>query len=599
MRGFSLYRRRVALACAAAIFAGAAGPLTQDSSEAETGADDEGRCRALASSALSAQLGVPVEVSPPRIEAGTWEGAALPRHCRIEGRINPRTSPVDGRAYAVAFVMRLPLRAAWNGRFLQMGGGGSNGATPTALDRLFASHTTPLREGYAVIDTDGGHNAGNADPLAGGGAAFGRDPQARRDHFFNAYDLVARTGKYLAAQFYRAPMHSYFAGCSEGGREALLMAQRFPAHFDGILAGAPQFLQPMQSLSSVHGLQVLAAEARRQGLSDPDGGPAIHKLYSDGDLQLVSGAIARACDGADGLVDGLVANYRQCTTPAVSAQLHALTCPGAKQASCLLPGQVSTLLTLHAPLRNVRGERLYPGYPWDTGITAERAGFRAWWLGDHAKPRSDSIRLHFSANMLRMVWRDPAEPFPLAQGPAIALAYPYAQSPADPVQAFPARSGRAEDAAGRAMITDSPDLDAFAGHGGKLLLWAGAADATHSLHQSEEYMDHLGARYGARREDLARFFVAPGVAHCGGGPGPDKADLLAALVDWVERDRAPQRILASVASPAETTGTEAPTGLSEEHLTRPLCPYPAYARYRGGPVNEAASFACTRAEKSQ
>ena len=599
MRACSLVRTCVWLACAGAPLAyGTPGRVEV----AWAGAGDEGaRCSALARNLLSRELGVPVDFEAPRIETGEWEGQALPRHCRIAGRINPRTSPVDGRDYAIAFVLRLPVGGAWNGRFVQLGGGGSNGATPTALDHVFASDTTPLLRGFAVIDTDGGHNAANADPEAGGSAAFGRDPQARRDHFFNAYDMVARVGKSLSAQFYGAPMHSYFVGCSEGGREALLMAQRFPDHFDGVLAGAPQFLQPMQSLSSVHGLQALAKEARARGLLDPDGQPAIHKVFSDGDLLLAANAIARTCDGADGLVDGLVSNYRQCSGHRVVAQLRTVTCPGEKEASCLLPGQVTALRTLHAPVRNASGDQLYPGYPWDTGITARRTGFRAWWLGDYAKLKSDSIRLHFSSNMLRMVWHDPARPFALKQGPAIALGYPYARSPADPVRAWPAQSGNPDDAAGIAMINDTPDLDAFRAHAGKLLLWAGAADATHSLYQTQGYVDRLGKRYGTQRGNFARFFVAPGVGHCGGGPGPEKADLLGALVKWVEEDKAPEAIVARGHVPGEEANEASPVAPATKNgldgtYTRPLCAYPAHAHYRGGPIDQAASFSCTQAE---
>ncbi|WP_226633520.1 tannase/feruloyl esterase family alpha/beta hydrolase [Novosphingobium profundi] len=551
-------------------------PLSGDTGGADT------RCEALLQSGLSDTLGTPVAFDGARIESGEWEGQALPRHCRIEGRLNPRTSPVDGREYAVAFVLRLPLEDVWNGRFVQLGGGGSNGATPTALDTLFASNTTPLLRGFAVIDTDGGHNASNADPQAGGSAAFGRDPQARRDHFFNAYDMVARTGKFLAGQFYDAPMRSYFMGCSEGGREALLMAQRFPEHFDGIASGAPQFLQPMQSLSSVRGLQILAKEARAQGLMAPDGLPAIHKVFSDGDLLLAANAIAAACDGADGLVDGLVSNFRQCSNTQVMARLRARECTGDKRANCLLPSQIETLEALHAPVRNAAGEPIYVGYPWDTGITAKSAGFRAWWLGDYAKPASNSIRLHFSSNMLRMVWSDPAEPFALDQGPSIALAYPYALRPANPAVAWPARSGDPDEAAGVAMINDDPDLDAFRARSGKLLLWAGAADATHSLYQTQGYVERLTERYGAQRDTFARFFVAPGVGHCRGGPGPDQADLLGALVDWVEQGTAPDAIVARAVAP--------------QSYARPLCSYPAYAHYRGGPVDEASSFSCTLAE---
>lgn len=543
--------------------------------------NESARCTELNETALAVALGVKVELAKPVVEAGTWEGKPLPQHCTVRGAINPRRSDVDGREYAIRFVMRMPLGAAWNGRFLQLGGGGSNGATPTALDPILGGGPTPLQRGFAVIDTDGGHDDRDIDPAAGGAAAFGRDPQARRDHFANAYDQVARAGKWLATHVYGRPMRSYFIGCSEGGREAMLMSQRFPERFDGIAAGAPQFRQPMQSLSSIHGIQLIAAEARRAGLMDPAGMPAIHKLFSDGDLRLAADAIADACDASDGLRDRMISRYGQCRNKAVRKALAARKCGNLKTDRCLMGGQIDVLEGLHAPTRNAAGEELYPGYPWDTGIIARSSGFRAWWLGAYDAPRPTAVKLLFSPSMLRMVWTNPPQPFDVAQSAALSLAFDYARYPSDPAQAFPSPTGAA-DAAGVQMVNDSIDLDAFERHGGKLLIWAGAADATHSLYQTTRYMDRLRERYGKRTRDVARLFVAPAVAHCQGGPGTDQFDLLDPLIRWVEQGKAPSSILAT------TSPKEAPVPLA-----RPMCAYPAYARYRGGPTHRASSFVCS------
>jgi feruloyl esterase len=191
--------------------------------------------------------------------------ATEPEHCRIDGEINRRTG-TDGQSYAIRFRLRMPT-STWNGRFFMGGGGGTNGN--------LVDPTSRLAEGYATIGTDGGHdNPTNSVATADGTSAFGLDYQARVDFAYNAYDKVTQVSKALVNAFYKQdPKYSYFVGCSEGGREGMLMTQRFPSHYDGVVAGAPVLHIPLGPLAGLHTTQLFAGLARRSGLFFPNGTP--------------------------------------------------------------------------------------------------------------------------------------------------------------------------------------------------------------------------------------------------------------------------------------------------------------------------------------
>jgi feruloyl esterase len=167
--------------------------------------------------------------------------AAAKAHCLVEGAMNERISPVDGKPYAIKFRMRLPLPGNWNGKFFYQSVGGTNGVLENGFGMHSGMTSTAFSRDYAVIVADGGHdNTQIADPNAGGLAAFGRDPQARVDFGYNSYDLVTQVGKAITRAYYAKPAaRSYFLSCSDGGRQAVTIAQRFPKYFDGIVAGAP------------------------------------------------------------------------------------------------------------------------------------------------------------------------------------------------------------------------------------------------------------------------------------------------------------------------------------------------------------------------
>lgn len=314
--------------------------------------------------------------APPSAPAGPPGGAqAMPAHCEVTGHLRERTG-VDGMRYAIRFHMRLPVD--WNGRFFFQGGGGSDGALGDATGRIGFGMPSALTRGFAVLSQDSGHDdRTNSDPARNGSLAFGFDPQARKDFAYASLDVTARIGHALVRAFYgRAAERSYFYACSEGGREGMVFAQRFPELFDGIVAAAPGFALPKAAVAEAWDTRAFADLARGMGLVDSAGSPIIAQSFSDEDLAIVSDAVLAACDADDGVADGIVGDYRACTTARVTPALAARTCSGAKQAQCLSAAQVATLGRVMGGARNSAGEALYSDWPWDAGIGGRIAGGR-------------------------------------------------------------------------------------------------------------------------------------------------------------------------------------------------------------------------------
>src|SRR5215468_2221176 len=278
---------------------------------------------------------------------------AFPQHCEVQGKINERAG-ANGQQYAIKFHLRLPT--AWNGRLFFEGGGGSNGNLGNAFGNLQGQQrTTALALGYAVVSQDSGHdNQINNDPNRNGNVTFGFDPQARLDFGYNSYDQVAQTARALIARYYgRAPDRSYFVGCSEGGREAMMMSQRFPSYFDGILACAPGFNLPKAALfGHTADAQALAEVEKAQGIYDRFGQPFLNKTFTDEDLDLAAQAVLSACDSLDGLEDGIIDNFPACTSAVVSPKLSAVTCKGPKRSACLSAAQITALQKIFVGSKN-------------------------------------------------------------------------------------------------------------------------------------------------------------------------------------------------------------------------------------------------------
>src|ERR1700722_14505999 len=328
---------------------------------------------------------------------------ALPEHCEVQGRMNERTG-VNAQRYAIRFHLRLPT--AWNGRFFFEGGGGSNGNLGDALGNIQGQQpTNALVLGYAVVSQDSGHdNPVNSNPKLNGSVPFGFDEQARLDFGYNSYDQVTQAAKALIKVYYgKPPDRSYYVGCSEGGREAMMMSQRFPEYYDGILACSPGFKLPKAAIGEAWDTQAFAEVAKASGVNDPNGEPFINKTFTDADMTLVANTILAACDKLDGLEDGIISNF-----PACKPKLTGLTCKGAKEAGCLSASQISALEKVYAGAKNSKGEALYADWAWDAGIG--NPGWRVWKLGMFAAPTNSSINAPLGSGAISAVFTTPPTP---------------------------------------------------------------------------------------------------------------------------------------------------------------------------------------------
>jgi alpha-beta hydrolase superfamily lysophospholipase len=508
--------------------------------------------------------------------APPWMGPLppMPEHCEVLGVMRERTGS-DGQHYAVKFHLRLP--SDWNGRFLFQGGGGTNGVIGAANGSVQPGMPTGLEQGFAVVSTDTGHdNALNSSPTQQGTVAFGHDYQARLEYAEKALDSVATTAKRIVRLYYQRPAaHSFFAGCSNGGREGMVFAQRFPEQFDGIVAGSPAFAVPKAAVAEAWDTQTFAALAASEGFKQANGLPDIEKAFSDADLAIVADAVMKACDGADGAVDGMVQNLSQCTTGRVRPGLDARTCSGAKNAACLSHEQVEALVRSLGGPHDSQGRALYADWPWDVGIASP--GWRMWKLG--IPGAMDSINVALGSPALSGLFVTP--PVDVADTPEANLRYQLAfnfDRDAPKIFGINAQFPRSGwDLVG----AQSTDLERFRQHGGKLLVPHGGSDPIFSINDTLAWWRRLDAANHGNAGSFVRVYAVPGMNHCGGGPATDQFDALTAVVNWVERGIAPDSIQAQAGPMSPWPGR-----------TRPLCPYPKVARYRSGDLNQASSFAC-------
>jgi feruloyl esterase len=468
-----------------------------------------------------------VEPIPPRtirlVERGPEDviEAAFPQHCRVEGTINRRTG-ADGKDYAIGFALALP--GEWNGRLLFQGGGGFNGTVREPWGMNVAGDAPALTRGFAVVSTDSGHKGETFD------VAFMRDQQASVDFAFNALHAVTLLAKQLVAAHYgRAPHHSYGVGCSTGGREGMVAAQRYPELFDGVIAGAPAMRTAHSRLAGWNATAAFNRIAPR----DAAGTPLAAQAFSAADHAVLRDAVARQCDALDGLEDGLVMNIAACRFDPASVQ-----CAPGQAAGCLGADKVAAVRTAFDGPRDGRGRAAYARFPYDLGLLGGRVPMTLIPAATGYSP-----------------FLDP--PQPLDVDAALATLH------ADPLQA----------------LSDTyhwSDLGTFYRRGGKMLLYNGAADPWFSLYDTLDWFERNKARNP--EFDSSRLYNVPGMQHCAGG-GLERFDLLTALVDWVEHGRAPGPIMA--------------TDWRRQVGTRPLCPWPQYARYSGtGDPKDASSFRC-------
>jgi len=503
-----------------------------------------------------------------------------PAHCLVQGLLNERTG-LDGRRYAIRFEMRLPAAAAWNQRFLHQLNGGYDGVVKPALGELAILADDGLKRGFAVLSSDAGHDGDDPANAAAGlakGQAFGLDPQARRDYGYAATEALWPVAQALMLRHYaQPPQRNYMAGCSNGGRQAMVAASRQGQRYDGLLAGAPGFNLPKAAVQHAWDVQ-----SWRLAHSD------IRQAFSPAALKLVTDHVLARCDGLDQLVDGIVSDVKRCQG---ALHLDSLRCAAGRSnadGQCLSDGQLQALQRSFAGPVNSAGQALYSSWPFDTGIAAP--GWRAWKLESNVAPWDrNPIIATMGAGSLALVFSTPPNK---VQGTPAALLDSLLRFDfdRDAPKIYAVQPPFTESAMAVMSPPDAtnPQLAELRQHKGKLLIYHGSSDPVFSVNDSARWIEKLQANLGyAGASDTARLFAVPGMGHCQAGPATDRFDALGALVDWVEKGQPPERITASLSPQNKDVPSTWPSQRS-----RPLCPWPLVARYAGGDVEAAASFRC-------
>ncbi len=461
----------------------------------------------------------------------------LPALCRVAGILRP-TSDSE-----IRFEVWLPA-TGWNGRLLGVGNGGFAGAIGY---RQFAIY---LKRGFAVAGSDAGHQAESADASW----AFGH-PEKIKDFGWRAVHLTAERGKQILEAYYGKPQdHAYFDSCSDGGREALMEAQRFPADYDGILAGAPANAWSTMLAAGIGGMQSL--------MNDP------HAFISDLKLPAIQKAALDACDAQDGVKDSVIAEPAKC-----QFDPEALLCKAGDNLDCLTRPQIETLKSFYAGAKDGRGKTIFPGF-----TPGDETSWKEWVVGEDP---GASLTAQFVQNYFRYMVTDDPRWNVLTANIDDALRQSQQKLAAD-------------------LDATNPDLGAFAGRGGKLILYHGWNDPAISPWNTIAYYKQVQQTMGDQKAaSFTRLYMVPGMEHCAGGPGatafgqlglgPPKSPsngLFDALQDWVEKGSLENGVIATKLVPA-------PDGSMKSVMTRPLCAYPGVAKYKGsGDATDAATFSC-------
>lgn len=504
----------------------------------------------------------------------------MPEHCVVKGVMNERVGPVDHKPYAIGFEMRLPT--AWNGRFFYQANGGLDGfVTPAYGDILGGGPASNgLAKGFAVISSDAGHAFDRSTPI--GGATFGLDPQARLDYGYNAVAQLTPMAKSLIRAYYgKAPDTSYVVGTSNGGRHGFVAASRLPREYDGILVSTPGWRLPRAAVAQVWDAQQFARIARKNASGAPDLRTAIPQPQMD----LVARSIIARCDSLDGAADGIVSDLQACQR-AFDIARDVPACEREANAQCLSRDQKKVLADVMAGPRDRSGQAVYAGLAWDPAIAASNWG--EWKFVSSIGPR-DSIALAF------VFTTPPSSPAAISgQGNSLvdyALGF---DLETDLPKIFAVQPPYGESS-WSFMTPPDPAFREFVAHGGKIIVFHGAADPVFSVLDTINWYAQFKAAHGPAADDHARFYVVPGMNHSRGGVATDQVDMLDPLVAWVEQGRAPQAVVAHARGAGSGVPNPEIPPAWRPNRSRPLCPYPLVARYAGqGDIEEAASFRCEK-----
>jgi len=438
-------------------------------------------------------------------------GPQLSAHCRVAAVLTP--SP-DSH---IEMELWLPVDN-WNGKFIAVGNGGWAGSIDTG------AMATSLARGYATASNDTGHK--------GGSGSFGiGHPEKVVDFAYRSMHEMTLQSKAMINAFYkRAPQLSYYNGCSTGGRQGLMEAQRYPDDFDAMVIGAPVY----------NHLRLHASQMAKQTDMLKD----VSKILPRDKLTLVNNAVVAACDAKDGVKDGIISDPESC-----KFDPRTLMCSESNKENCLTAAQVETAKTAYGAIKTKKGELVYPG---------SSPGFELGW---------------------RM-------PEPGGEPPAVALdSFRVAHEDANWNGLNFDLDGDFALAVEKVGYIDAinPDLSKFKARGGKLLIYHGWADPGPAPQNTINYYSAVQQKVGGATDDWMRLFFLPGVGHCGGGVGPDRADFLSGLEQWRESGKAPNQIVASRTRNGQTD------------MTRPLCPYPQIAKWNGtGSTDDAKNFVCSQ-----
>ena len=500
------------------------------------------------------------------VAAGTLTvaGKPVPAHCQVTGRMFDRVGTVDGARYAIGFEMRLPQ--SWNGRFFYQANGGLDGAVVPATGDVGGGGVlnNALNMGFAVISSDAGHGA--ATPV------FGIDPQARLDYGYQAAGKLTPMAKNLIQIAYgKAPERSYFGGCSNGGRHTMVAAARYADQYDGFLVGDPGFRLPLAAIANIAGGQAYSALATTPG--------DLSTGFTQAERATVEKAVLAKCDALDGATDGLIQNTQSCQA-AFDLNRDVPTCTGTRDGSCLSAAQKTTIGGLFAGAASSAGTRFYSSFPYDAGLSTGNWGFWKFFSP-----------LNLDTGAVGLIFQAPPENLATFNGPAFALSANVDSMLARVGATTPAYT---ESALSFMLPPNPTNLGTLKNRGAKMVVYHGTADPIFSSDDTTAWYDGLRATNGGDASNFARFFRVPGMNHCSGGPATDQFDMLTPLVNWVERGQAPENVIASVRGADNAGGVNAdvPANWSASR-TRPLCPYPKAAKYKGsGNIEDAASFSC-------
>lgn len=481
----------------------------------------ESQCKFLAKENLANLIDAPTQITTTELVVAAQN---IPTHCKVEGYVAPQ----------VGFILELP-GANWNGKFLQLGCGGACGYLAERECRA------PLQKGYACLVFDAGHR--------GGGGLWAVDNlQAQIDFGYRGAHVASIAGKAIAERYYsRAPEYAYFSGCSTGGRQALVLAQRFPEDFDGIISGAPWINDSDSSMYYVWANRVLSGE---------DGKPIVGSV----EQQWVHDAVLAKCEMDDGVKDGIIGNPAACKFDPLE-----LVCRDGKNDACLSPQQAAAVKKMYEGPVDSKGKKLYVG-----GVA----------------PGSELVWKYFggSERWAELHFRHLVMP---AMGPAWELKdYDFDR---DPVRFA---SGVQESL----LNAGNPDLRKFKAAGGKLLIYQGWNDTDDLPAMTIDYYETVERTMGGRAatQDFARLFMVPGMNHCGWGDGAFMVDYLSALERWVEKNQPPEKLIGAHVKDLlweDATGLAPPSADQAVAFTRPMYPYPLWSKYKGkGNPNDAENF---------